>query len=190
MLLLSFYISFDLLSPFLFCELVFLLFYFYCHQPISLFSFYVNILLFFVNSFSLESTTVFRLHHIVNYYRLYHSMAYHQILPTDFNQFYNQLSRWLHFLLSHSFILLRHTRQSSWHYDYFSCSHTLRDMTYVVLIVWCTYCIWYSCCFDHMVQLHWICLSHQNIKTMSIFGCSFYFSWIFSYLFFIWIFSS
>lgn len=84
--LLGFCISFDLLTLFLFCELVFLLFYFYCYQPISLFSSYVIILLFFVNSFSLESTTVFRLHHIMSYYKLYHSTAYHQLLSTDFDQ--------------------------------------------------------------------------------------------------------
>ena len=88
--LLGFYISFHLLSHFRFCELAFFLFYFYCCWHISLFSFYVIILLlFFVNSFSLESVN--RLYHSMAYHQLlsthfYHSMAYHQLLSTHFNQ--------------------------------------------------------------------------------------------------------
>lgn len=83
----GFNISFDLLSLFLFCELVFLLFYSYCYLP---FHYSVSILssfyIFFVNSFSLESVTGFRQHRIVGYHGLYHSMAYHPLLSTHFNQ--------------------------------------------------------------------------------------------------------
>ena len=84
----GFYISFDLLSLFLFCELVFLLFYSYCYWPFHysasmLSSFYF---IFFVNSFSLESVTGFRQRHIVGYHGLYHSMVYHPLLSTHFNQ--------------------------------------------------------------------------------------------------------
>ena len=106
----------------------------------------------------------------------------------------NQLSWWLHFSLLYSFILLRHMRSPSWHHDCFSCSHTSRDMTYVALIVWSTYCVWYSCCFDHTVQFHGICsftiffIIAKHKKT-TIFSCYFHFSWIFSRLFFIRIFS-
>ena len=79
--LLGFCISFDLLTLFFFCELVFLLFYFYFYRPISLFNFYVITRFFFLNSFSFESVTAFRLHRIVGFYRL----SFHGLSSTPVN---------------------------------------------------------------------------------------------------------
>ena len=77
--------------------------------------------------------------------------------PTSTNS--NQLSWWLHFSLLFYFILVRHMSHLSWHHDCFSYLCTSPDMMYVVWIVGCTYCVWYSwCSFDHTVQYHWICL--------------------------------
>ena len=82
----GFYIPFDLLSLFFLLVgilvIIFLLLLTYfiikflCYHPFG----------FFVNSFSLESVTGFRLRRIVGYYRLHHSMAYHQLLSTYFSQ--------------------------------------------------------------------------------------------------------
>ena len=76
--------------------------------------------------------------------------------PTSTNS--NQLSWWLHFSPLYSFSLVIHMKHPSWFHDCFSYSRTSCDMLYVVLIVKCTYCVWYSCCFDQTVQFQWICL--------------------------------
>ena len=72
--------------------------------------------------------------------------------PTSNNS--NQLSWWLNFSLLYFFVLVRHMRDPSWRHDWFSCSHTSCDMTCDVLIIWFTYCVRYSCCFDHTVQFY------------------------------------
>ena len=83
--LLGFCISFDLLTLFLFCELVFLLFYFYFYRPISLFNFYVITLFFFWTVFLLNPSPL--LDCTASWVFIdYYSMGYHQLLSTHFNQ--------------------------------------------------------------------------------------------------------
>ena len=67
--LLRFYISLDLLSLLLFSELVLLLFYFYRYRPISLFKFYVIILLLFLWTIFLLNPSQF-LHCIASWFIL------------------------------------------------------------------------------------------------------------------------
>ena len=173
MSLLGFHFSFDLLSFFLFCELVFLLLYFYCHQPISLFSFYVIILSFFVNSFSLETASWLIINCIISW------LIIDSCQPTSNNS--NQLSWWLNVSLLYFFVLVRHMRDPSWRHDWFSCSHTSCDMTCDVLIIWFTY---------HLLLIAYLLRSYGAILLdLFIFSYCFNFSWIFSRLLLIWIFS-
>ena len=144
MALLDFYISFDPLSLFLFCELVF-----YCHGAISLFSFYVIILfILFVNSLSLESCTVFKLHPmwviidciipwlIINSCKPTSSLT----LSLDGYIFVS--------MFSYSGKIYETFLVTSWLFFLFTyiawCGVCCLDRK-------CTYCVWYSCWFDRMV---------------------------------------